>query len=578
MRKVMVWSALAPFMLTAVPAVATTVTFLHNNDGESRLLSPEGAEGRGSLEAFVATLRAARTLAEAQSDAVLTLSSGDNFLAGPVFQASLASGPEGERRFFDVEALRLVGYDAIALGNHDFDFGPALLAEFIPQVTDAAGAPVPYLAANLAFGDASPLAPLVAAGQVRASTVIERGDVRIGVVGGVTEGLARISTPGADTEILPLAASMQAEIDRLTDEGIDKIVVVSHAQSIATDIETIIPALTGVDVYIAGGGDELLTAASKVDADGEDVFGQARFGDYPQMATDADGRPVVVVTTPGEYRYVGMLTVRFDEAGAVVAATGGTLVADPARFGTAADAQGLTAEVQKAYDSFAATEIGLSEVPLNGVRADVRGKQTNLGSLIADALAADARLAFADRIDHPLVAFQNGGGIRNNTLMLEAASADAPATFTELQAFEAVPFPNFTALVEDVDGAALKAILEHAVAAVETVRGQFLQVSGLGFAFDPARPAGERVLEVMLDDGTPVVVDGAVVEGVLVDVATVDFLARGGDGFDTFAERTFVRGTNSQQQALARFVREDLDGRIPADAYPLGSTDRIAVR
>lgn len=554
---------------------ATTVTILHNSDGESRLLAPEGGEGRGSFAAFLATLRAARAVGEAQSDAVITVSSGDNFLAGPAFQASLESGAPGNRRFFDTEALSLIGYDAIALGNHDLDFGPELLAEFMPRVTGADGAPVPYLSANLAFAPASPLAPLVEAGQLRAATVVSKGEVEIGVVGGITEDLFRISSPGDTTILEPLVASMQAEIDAFSETGVDKIVVISHAQSLRADLETIIPELTGVDVYVAGGGGELLTAAARVDAENTDVFGQERFGAYPQLAADAEGRPVVVVTTPGEYRYVGMLTVRFDDAGEVEAAVGGTLVADPERFGVAADAAALTAEVRAAFDDFARQTIGVSEVPLNGVRGDVRTRATNLGALVADALAAAARMAFAERIDDPLVAFQNGGGIRNNSVMLQGATASAPLPFTALQAFEAVPFPNFVALVEDLGGAELKAILEHAVRDVEQGRGQFLQVAGLRFAFDPSRPAGERVVEVTLDDGTAVVNDGAVVGDVVVDVATIDFLARGGDGFEVFAGRDFVRGTLSQQQALARFIGEDLGGRIPAERYGEDRTARI---
>ncbi len=575
MSKSLAWSlciALAP-----LPAAATTLTILHNNDGESRLLAPADAAGRGSLQAFLATLRAARTVAEGHADAVLADSSADNNHAGPIYQASLDSVARNGT-FFDSEALSLVGYDAVALGNHDFDFGPEILAEFMPTVIGADGEPVPYLSANLAFAETSPLAPHVASGQLRQSVVVERGDVRVGVVGGITDDLPRISTPGAGTEVSPLAASMQAEIDRLSADGVDKIVVISHAQSIMADLEAIIPTLRGVDVYVAGGGDELLTSTGRVDADGNDLFGQTRFGDYPQMAVDADGRPVVVVTTPGEYRYVGMLTVRFDDEGEVVGATGGTLVADPARFGAAEDAESLAAEVEKAVDAFAAREIGVSEVPLNGLRGDVRTRQTNLGSLVADALAAEARRAFADRIDDPLVAFQNGGGIRNNSIMLTAAAPTSPVAFTELQAFEAVPFPNFVALIEDLNASALKATLEHAVSAVEQTRGQFLQVAGLRFAFDPARPAGDRVMEATLADGTALVRDGEVVGDARVDVATVDFLAGGGDGFDTFADRMISRGTVSQQQALARFVREDLAGRIAAADYGEASAARIEVR
>ncbi|MEO1090242.1 MAG: 5'-nucleotidase C-terminal domain-containing protein [Pseudomonadota bacterium] len=575
------WLVKGLVVLVAFPGVvgATTLTILHNNDGESRLLAQAGAEGVGSLPAFVAALRAARAVAGQTSDAVITVSSGDNVLPGPVFQAALDRAAADGEHYFDARALSLIGYDAIGIGNHDFDFGPAFLAEFVPQVTRGDdGAPVPYLSANLAFDEASPLGPLAATERIVPSAVIEVGDVRVGIVGGVTEDLPRISSPGEGIEVLPLVASLQAEIDRVQAAGIDKIVVISHAQSLRFDLETIIPQLSGVDVYVAGGGDELLTVASRLDAEGNDPFGQESFGTYPQRTSGADGRPVVVVTTPGEYKYVGMLTVEFDDTGEVVGATGGVLLTDPAVFGVADDAEMLLAEVEEAVEVFAAKPIGVSEVPLNGERQDVRTRQTNLGSLVADALGAQVRAELGDLVTNPLVAFQNGGGIRNNNRLLEDASIDAPLTFSELQAFDAVPFPNFAALIPAMDTASLRDTLEHGLSGIEETRGQFLQVSGLTFRAELDRPVGERVREVALADGTELVVDGEIVTEMLVDVATVDFLAKGGDGFDTFAERSFHRGTASQQQALARFVRDDLGGRITEALYPEGATDRIMIQ
>ncbi len=55
------------------------------------------------------------------------ISSGDNFLAGPEFTVGVENGIP----FYDTIAMELIGYDAVALGNHDFDFGPGVLADFL---------------------------------------------------------------------------------------------------------------------------------------------------------------------------------------------------------------------------------------------------------------------------------------------------------------------------------------------------------------------------------------------------------------------------------------------------------------
>ncbi|MEM9288113.1 MAG: bifunctional metallophosphatase/5'-nucleotidase, partial [Pseudomonadota bacterium] len=102
------------------------MTILHNNDGESQLVDAgSGLEQFGGAARFVTLVNQIRTQREGAGNAVLTLSSGDNILPGPEFNASLNDGI-----FYDAQVLNAIGYDAIALGNHDFDFGPDLLADF----------------------------------------------------------------------------------------------------------------------------------------------------------------------------------------------------------------------------------------------------------------------------------------------------------------------------------------------------------------------------------------------------------------------------------------------------------------
>ena len=125
--------ASVPVSATATPGTQVTaessftLIILHNNDGESQLVdSGPGLEDFGGVARFVNVVR--REKQTASPDAVITVSSGDNFLAGREVAAGLRSGI-----FYDSVAMDLIGYDAIALGNHDFDLGPEVLAQFINQ-------------------------------------------------------------------------------------------------------------------------------------------------------------------------------------------------------------------------------------------------------------------------------------------------------------------------------------------------------------------------------------------------------------------------------------------------------------
>ena len=101
------------------------------------------------------------------------VSSGDNSLAGPEFSAGLQTGT-----FYDALVLDLIGYDAIALGNHDFDFGPDVLAEFIKQVSDSQA---PFLSSNLNFSGEPNLQALFDEGRIAESVVVRKNGVRIGI-------------------------------------------------------------------------------------------------------------------------------------------------------------------------------------------------------------------------------------------------------------------------------------------------------------------------------------------------------------------------------------------------------------
>jgi 5'-nucleotidase len=569
----------------AQQAPAFSLTILHNNDAESQLLDAGSElESFCGAAAFVSLVRLQRAQAAAEGcsalgagdlpRAVVTLSSGDNFLAGPEFNASLEKGPP----FYDSLVVNAIGYDALAIGNHEFDFGPDVLADFIAGVDPA----VPFLSANLDLAGEPRLQALADAGRIAASVVLERAAEKIAVIGATTQDLPFISSPRA-VEVGDVAQAVRAELAGLP-EDVDQVILISHLQSLNEDV-ALLEQLEGIDVAIAGGGDELLASAGTplLPGDAEEIAAP-----YPMMAPDASGKAIPVVTTSGNFKYLGHLEVLFDEDGDVLATAGA-----PVRVVQAGEADAVTPDpevvaavaepVAAALEKAAATVVGTTEVPLNGRRGDIRTQETNLGNLIADALLARARAAGGEfGIEQVDIGLQNGGGIRNDSVL--------PAgEISELDTFDVLPFSNFVTVVEDIEPARLKLIMENAVSAVEDVGGAFAQIAGFTLVYDPAAQKlvlddagavvteGQRVQEIALDDGTRIVSGGAVVEGApSVNLATIDFLARGGDQYPFGAEAAFTPVGVSYQQALSRYIADDLGGRVTAEAYPEGGSGRIS--
>jgi len=576
------------------------LTIVHNNDGESQVINA----GSGVLEDFGGAARFKTVADDLRWDAlhgpwiqrgakrgVVTISSGDNFLAGPEFNAGLVNGVP----FYDTIAMELLGYDAVSLGNHDFDFGPDILADFLDGYVE----PPPYVAANLDFSGEPRLQAYVDEGVIVPTTVVkERGEL-IGIIGLETPNLPFISSPRNVIVDDNLMGIVQAQVDMLEAKGIDKIILAGHLQNILNDID-LVGMIDGVDVVIAGGGDELLANPDDPLIPGDEL---EVYGSYPQTATDVDGTEVPVVTTSGEYRYVGQLVVGFNKAGDVVAieedrsgpvrvATGdcgGTLPCNDAVVPDATMQALVVDPVEAAVAELDATVIGTSEVDLDGRRTSVRSVEANEGNLIADSLRWQAEQAAGDfGVPVPDVALQNGGGIRNNTII--------PAgPITELDTFDMVPFPNFVTVVPDIPRSQFKEILENAVACTLDAdfvtnltcgSGRFAQISGFSFTWSAGGIAqivdddgnvttpGTRVQGVTLDDGTPIVAGGTVVAGPSIDVATIDFLARGGDQYP-FRGAPFTPVGFSYQQGLSNYIQGGLGGSITATDYPVGGEGRI---
>lgn len=560
------------------------LTILHTNDTESKLLSPSSSlQLYGNAARFktkVDELRAAALL----EGGCVTVSSGDNFLAGPEFNASL-SLPAGSR-FYDSIALQAIQYDAICIGNHDFDFGPEVLADFIEGFTDG----TKFLSANLDMTPEPSLAALVGAGRIAGRTTSVTNGVTVGFVGATTPDLPFIASPGnviIDSNVL---GAIQTEVDALTAAGVKHIVVMTHLQGIGSE-RTLAQSLRDVDVLVAGGGDELLWNAGQllvpddaIDAN-NDGIPDARYGPYPLYETDGDGRQLPIITTRGDYRYVGRCVVDFDANGVVIgvdATSGPVRVADASLpGGVVADAT-IQAEVLKpvaaSVAALAANVIATSEVPLDGRTSFIRSVETNEGNLCSDSLLWNARKRASQQgLPLPVIAFQNGGGIRNNSIL--------PAgNFTELNTFQFLPFSNFVAVIPSLPVTTLKSLLENAVSRVlppqgfpSSGNGRFAQIAGFRFTYSVAANPGSRVIDVILDDGTVLVENGVVLNPKLaLPAATIDFLCRGGDEYPLVGIPFQIVGV-SYQQALFNFVtaKDGLNGVIRAADYPEGGEGRI---
>ena len=537
-----------------------TLRIIHNNDGESKL---EPSEVGGFLVGGAAPFKTVVDQLKGVNIPTITLSSGDNFLAGISFNASLnrADGLP----YYDAEVLDAIGYDGIAIGNHDFDFGPDVLEKMITDQLSG----TPYISANLDFTAEPGLQALVDVDRIVKSTIVDIDGEQVGIVGLTTDLLPTISSPRnvtVDSDFLGIA---QNEIDMLKNEGVNKIILITHLQSINNET-ALAQQLTDVDVIIAGGGDELLANNPNVA-----IPGLAVTGPYPLKVADANGDSTLIVTTPGEYRYVGNLVIEFDGEGKVKnidEESDPILVVDyapdPDLQVNVIDSIGIYAE------SLEDNIIAITEPALDGRRPSVRTIETNQGNLIADAflwLGQNNAEAFGFD-DLPLVAVQNGGGIRNDEII------PAGSEISERKTIDMLPFPNAVTVLNPLTPTEMQTALENAVSNVPNVDGRFLQIAGFEIVWDTTDVAeGNRIFSAILDDGT-VLIDNYMVQAGAPDVYVVtnSFTAGGGDSFFVFEEAgIFANIGASYQRALYDYLVDGLDGLITAEQYPEGGEGRI---
>ncbi|MFW6335864.1 MAG: 5'-nucleotidase C-terminal domain-containing protein [Phycisphaeraceae bacterium] len=561
----------------AVQAQDYSLTILHNNDGESNL---------SAADEFATLMNRTRNFYRGAGHGVVSIYGGDSIIPSPEFQASLDSGPAGSRTFYDARALDLIGYDAAALGNHEFDAGPGVLAEFLQQTS------VPFLSSNLDFSGEAALSSLVLT-DIFSSTMVDVntavGTKKVGIVGATTENLPFITSTG-NVVVNDVVSSVDAEANALKAAGADHIILASHLQGISEDrsVANQLASLgTPIDLIVAGGGDEILAdldadsplsaiagAPESVADTGLLAGDSANIDQFPDTSAS-----IPIVTGAGDYGYLGRVTLNFDAAGNFLGIdpTSNPLVND----GFTPDPT-TKAEVSDPVEAFvaglASNIIAQSSETLlgNGDRNVIRAKEAGLGNLVADGLLQAATDNASDfGVETPDLAFVNGGGIRDD---IEAGD------ISQLTTFDISPFGNIVSVVEDVTAEDIKLIFENAYSKTiddptqpgfNPIRdnvdgtGRFLHVSeGVEIVYDIFGTAlelnregeivteGSRILEVTIN-GVAVVEDGEVVTSETFDIATLDFLLNGGDQTfeDYLSEQyAFTRLGVSDQNALQAYL------------------------
>ncbi len=590
--------------------MAITLQILHASDQEA---------GIANFEDIINLSRVVNALKDDFPN-TLILSSGDNYIPGPFFSAasdpSLRSvlGREGAGRA-DIVILNEIGFQASAFGNHEFDLGPSTVQSLIAADREYRGTQFPYLSANLDFSRDSSLRGLVVPdggaprpNSIAKSVVFTIGGERIGVIGATTPTLPTISSPGPNigvTPVLsspantspeqldPLAAAIQPSVDALLNQGINKIILLSHMQQFPIEFG-LASRLRGVDVIIAGG-------SHAVFADSNDRLrpGDRAASSYPEFFTSPANEPVLVVNAGSNYRYVGRLVVEFDSRGVINLdrlnpAINGVYATDEASVNALVATNPGTADpevvaVVNAMRNVITTKdsntFGSTRVFLNGTRDDVRTQETNLGNL-----TADANLFAARQVDPTVtISLKNGGGIRDNIGTVEGtggvvggqvnrlpppanpAANKAAGQISQLDIENSLRFNNTLTLLT-LTARQLQEVLEHGVADSGPGRtpGRFPQVGGLTFTFDVNRPANRRVTNISVLNSAGQVVDTIVNDGELVGnpdrtfrVVTLNFLAN---------ESTPGSGLGGDQYPFPRFVNENPQRANRVDLVPPGTT------
>ncbi|WP_439119817.1 bifunctional metallophosphatase/5'-nucleotidase [Marivita sp.] len=484
-------SSAAALALTAGVAQADyTLHVIHINDLHSRIepinrfdstcSAEDNAEGKcfggvARVKTMIDQLRA-----ELDGQNVIVLDAGDQYQGSLMYTTY-----KGD---VEAEMMEKIGFDVMAVGNHEFDDGDEGLLKLIDNVS------FPVISGNLDVSQSNILAD-----KVQNHVVLEVGGDKIGIVSALAVDTVETSSPSDAVIFQNEIDSISADVATLTAEGVTKIIALTHV-GLPKDLE-IAAAVPGLDAVVGGHSHTYLSAS---DPD--------RAGAYPTFASQEDGTLVPVVQAYAYSKYVGHLELNFDDAGNLTYASGDTILLD-ASVEEDAEIVARVAELAGPIEEMKTRIVAEAAEAIEGSRDVCRAMECPMGNLVADAML--------DRVQDQgvQIAIQNGGGLRS--------SIDA-GEVTMGEVLSVLPFQNTLSTFE-VTGAQILAALENGVSQVEEGAGRFPQVAGMSFTVDLTQAPGSRISNVMVGDAAldPEATYGAV---------SNNYVRNGGDGYRMFRD------------------------------------------
>lgn len=366
------------------------------------------------------------------------------------------------------QLLNILPADATTLGNHEFDRGVQEVVYFLEHLKS------PVVVANLDDTDEPSMQ-----GLYKKSIIIERSGRKIGLVGALVVATAEISNP-ENLHILDEIQSVKAEAERLRiEDGVDIVIVLSHC-GLVIDRAMALQGGSDIDVIVGGHSHSLLYTGSTVP--GPDIPADV----YPIVYEQPNGHKVLITQASAYSKYLGDLTVYFDEAGEAQAWEGNTIFMDTAIVPDPEIVAAMAPWKEK-VDEVALRDVGVVKTTL--YQRDCAFGECNIGSFVCDA--------FVDYfIDHPgykeddgawtygTISLTNAGGIRTT---LPAGTINYDDLFTSL------PFQNMIDTFE-LRGDHLIEAMEFSAAAYSFYN--FLQFSGMKIVFNVTEPVNHRVISI----------------------------------------------------------------------------------
>ena len=537
--------------LASEGARADQVVIYHTNDVHGHL------QGDGSSAVgidYVAALHASAPNS-------LLVDAGDATQGMPA--VSLSKGASA------IELMNAAGYDAMCLGNHEFDFGQEVL------LTNAEAAEFPMLSANVVRKDSGDalLAGVGACGD-GATAVLECAGRHIGVFG-ITTASTSHSTSPANVEGLQFEDEVETArrcIADLAAQGVDAIVALCHLGDGPVSCRA-------VDLAAELEPEEAAMLCAIVDG-------------HSHTVENVEVNGVLVAQTGCNLANVGKLTLAFDADGSVSAIEE---LLDPEAVAQATDPAPEVAEVlaevsaeqealmaQMLFDTPTTLWAGwLSE---SAISAPTRAVETNLGDVVCDAFraAAGAYLEGEGLESMPVVAVENGGGIREAFARGMISMGNLVATF---------PFSN-TVVLKKITPRVLRDLFEGSFASMvgqdaqtgmllqEAVSGGFLQMAGCDVVCDPNAEMGARVQAITLE-GAAEPLDLADDETPLLLVSN-SYVMAGGDSYAAVAGIDPMADLGGELEILQNYLVElagdDNDTESPSLPLYAGTLERLQLR